>query len=48
MHKLLTAYRAAPSPVTARRLLAHIEKHPMALCMATSEDMATISAARAA
>jgi hypothetical protein len=42
MSKLLTAFSEAPTVANARRLLAYVRKHPMALCMVTVDEHETI------
>lgn len=40
MVKLINAYRKMPSPTNRARLQAYLDKHVMAVCMATPEDVA--------
>ena len=46
MHQYIATYRQAPTLANARRLLAYIDKHPMATCLATIEDLTTLEAAK--
>lgn len=39
MSKLINAYRTNPSPKTRERLQTYINKHLMAICMATPEEV---------
>lgn len=39
MNKLLTAYRAAPSPANHKKLQAYLNKHLMVSCLLTPEDV---------
>lgn len=48
MHKLIQAYANNPqNREAAKRLLAYLNKHPMAICMASANDQIIIAAARA-
>lgn len=40
MAKLLNAYRKLPSPTNRARLQAYLDKHQMAVCMATADEVA--------
>ena len=40
MTKLINAYRKMPSPTNRARLQAYLDKHMMAVCMATSDEVA--------
>lgn len=40
MNRLIEAYRKLPSPANRNRLASYLKKHPMALCMATPEELA--------
>lgn len=40
MNRLIEAYRKLPSPTNRNRLVSYLKKHPMALCMATPEEVA--------
>ena len=40
MSKLITAYRKLPSPTNRRKLQAYLDKHMMALAMATADEIA--------
>lgn len=40
MHKLINAYRKLPSPSNRTKLQAYLNKHMMAVCLATPEDIA--------
>jgi hypothetical protein len=40
MKKLLEAYRTNPNQVNHSKLQAHLNKHMMAVCMATPEEIA--------
>jgi hypothetical protein len=44
MSKLINAYRALPSPSNRAKLQKYLEKHLMALCMATPEEVAFLKA----
>jgi len=39
MKRLIVAYRRLPSPTNRRKLAAYIAKHPMVICVATSEEL---------
>ncbi|WP_230173185.1 hypothetical protein [Rhizobium sp. CECT 9324] len=38
MTKLINAYRKVPTPTNRARLQKYLEKHPMAVVMATKEE----------
>ena len=38
MNKHLDAFKTTNSLANARRLVAHIKKHPMVMCMLTEDD----------
>jgi hypothetical protein len=40
MHKLINAYRKMPSPSNRAKLQAYLNKHMMAVCLATPEEIA--------
>ena len=40
MQKLLNAYRTNPTPATHAKLQAYLNKHMMAICMATPDEIA--------
>jgi hypothetical protein len=40
MSKLINAYRKTPSPTNRARLQAYLDKHMMAVCMATPDEVA--------
>lgn len=40
MSKLIAAYRKIPSPKNRARLQSYLDKHMMAICLATPEDIA--------
>ena len=44
MIKLINAYRKMPSPTNRAKLQAYLDKHMMAICMATPEDVAFLKA----
>lgn len=44
MTKLINAYRKLPSPTNRNKLMAYIQKHPMAACMASPEDLSFLKA----
>jgi hypothetical protein len=44
MQKLLNAYRKLPSPTNRAKLQAYLNKHMMAVCMASIEDIAFLRA----
>ena len=44
MNKLINAYRKLPSPTNRAKLQAYLDKHMMAICMATPEDVAFLKA----
>jgi len=39
MTKLINTYRKLPSMKNRSRLQAYIERHPMAICVATAEEI---------
>ena len=44
MTKLLNAYRALPTPSNRATLQTYINRHMMAVCMATAEEVAFLRA----
>ena len=44
MDKLINQYRATPTPANRAKLQTYINKHMMAVCMATIEDVAFLKA----
>lgn len=44
MTKLLNAYRALPSPTNRSRLQAYLDRHMMAVCLATVDEVAFLKA----
>jgi hypothetical protein len=44
MQKLLNTYRKLPSPSNRAKLQAYLNKHMMAVCMASPEDIAFLKA----
>lgn len=40
MHKLLEAFRKVPSPANRAKLQQYLNKHMMAVCLATPEELA--------
>ena len=40
MHKLIEAFRKVPSPTNRAKLQAYLNKHMMAVCLATPEEQA--------
>lgn len=44
MQKLLNAYRKLPSPSNRAKLQAYLNKHMMAVCLASIEDIAFLRA----
>ena len=44
MTKLITTYRATPTPTNHAKLQKYLDKHMMAVCMATSEEVAFLKA----
>jgi hypothetical protein len=44
MHKLINAYRKLPSPSNRAKLQTYLNKHMMAICLATPEDIAFLRA----
>lgn len=44
MSKLILAYRKLPTPSNRAKLQAYIQKHMMALCCATADEIAFLKA----
>ncbi len=44
MDRLIKAYRKLPSPTNRRKLASYLDKHTMAVCMATAEQTAFLRA----
>jgi hypothetical protein len=44
MHRLINAYRKLPSPSNRTKLQSYLNKHMMAVCLATPEDIAFLKA----
>ena len=44
MKKLLESYKKVPSPTNRAKLQNYLNKHMMAVCMATQEDIAFLKA----
>lgn len=44
MHKLLEAFRANPTDANRIKLQKYLDKHMMAICLATPEDQAFLKA----
>ena len=44
MERLINAYRKMPSPTNRRKLASYLDKHMMAVCMASAEQVAFLSA----
>ena len=44
MRKLLNAYKALPSPTNRAKLQTYLNKHMMAVCLATPEEVAFLRA----
>ena len=44
MSKLIATYRKLPSPSNRAKLQAYINKHMMAVCIASQEDIAFLKA----
>ena len=44
MAKLINTYRAAPTAANRTRLQKYLNKHMMAVCMATPEELAFLKA----
>jgi hypothetical protein len=44
MATLLNAYRAAPTTANRAKLARYLDRHPMALCFATTEEYAFLKA----
>lgn len=40
MNTLIQQFKAKPQPTQRKRLQRYIDSHPMALCIATAEDIA--------
>lgn len=44
MRKLINIYRALPSPSNRAKLQTYLNKHTMAVCLATPEEVAFLKA----
>ncbi len=44
MTKLINTYRKVPSPANRSRLQSYLDRHMMAICMATPEEIAFLKA----
>jgi len=44
MTKLINAYRALPTPTNRNKLQTYLNKHMMAVCMATADEIAFLRA----
>ena len=44
MSKLITAYRKLPSPTNRAKLQTYLNKHMMAVCLASPEEIAFLKA----
>jgi hypothetical protein len=44
MSKLITAYRNLPTPTNRAKLQAYLNKHMMAVCLASPEEIAFLRA----
>jgi hypothetical protein len=44
MHRLLNAYRKLPSPSNRNKLQTYLNKHMMAVCLATPEEVTFLKA----
>jgi len=44
MEKLINTYRAAPTDANRTKLQKYLDKHMMAICMATPEELAFLKA----
>ena len=44
MNKLINQYRAMPSPANRVKLQAYLDKHMMAVCMASVDEVAFLKA----
>lgn len=44
MTKLINAYRKLPSPANRARLQSYLNKHMMAVCLATPDEIAFLKA----
>lgn len=44
MSKLIAKYRAMPSPANRQRLQAYINRHIMAVCLASADERAFLKA----
>ncbi|CAB4168221.1 hypothetical protein UFOVP1276_9 [uncultured Caudovirales phage] len=44
MSKLINAYRALPTPANRVRLQKYLNRHMMAICLATPEELAFLKA----
>lgn len=40
MTRLLNAFRKLPSPTNRAKLQTYLDRHPMAVCVATPDDLA--------
>ena len=38
MSKLIAAYKKMPSPTNRQKIVAYMQKHPMAVCMLSVEE----------
>jgi hypothetical protein len=44
MTKLINRYRKLPSPTNRKALAAYLDKHMMAICMASADELAFLKA----
>lgn len=44
MNKLINAYRALPTPTNRNKLQTYLNKHMMAVCLATADEVAFLRA----
>jgi hypothetical protein len=44
MTKLINAYRALPTPTNRNKLQTYLNKHMMAVCLATADEVAFLRA----
>jgi len=44
MTKLINTYRKLPSPSNRAKLVAYLSRYPMAVCLATAEEIAFLRA----
>lgn len=44
MSKLLSAYRKLPTPTNRAKLQAYLERHMMAVCLASADELAFLKA----